>query len=366
MRIGVNARLLLPGRKEGIARFATSVLKRITQEHSEHQYYFYFDRPYSEEYIYNASITPRVLGPQARHPILWNWWFNRSLKRQLKADKCDVFFSPEGYCSLTSDVPQVIVVHDLAFEHFDNHIKSSHQRYLRKNSPLFCKKAKVILTVSEFVAEDIENKYAIEPGKIKIANNATELSPPENVSITVTKNHPYFVYVGALHPRKNILRILEAYATFKQQDDQDTHLVIIGRFAWESKAIQKALASSPYKDQIVHLDKYLGDISPILSGAKALIYPSLFEGFGIPILEGFACQIPVITSNVSSMPEVAGDAALLVDPHSTDAIANAMRLISKDEALRQELIKKGSQRIQNYSWDRAADIVWQSIITAVE
>jgi len=271
-------------------------------------------------------------------PILWRIWFDYMLPYHFRKHQIDVFYSPDGYGSLRTDVPTVLVSHDLAFEHFDDHNYSHHLRYLRKYAPRFHHKAKSIIAVSQATADDIIATYQIEPRKIHVAGNSTTIKRSDRADKSITDGKEYLVYIGSLNPRKNIERLIAAFDQYKAESGHETKLVIIGKLAWKSEPIRLAMNNAKYASDIIHLSDVGDSVSLLLSNATVLVYPSLFEGFGIPILEGFATGTPVITSDLSSMKEVAGDAALLVDPYSVDAIVQGLLELSSDPTLRQDLI----------------------------
>ncbi len=361
MNIGVNARLLLPGVKEGISRYLHETLSRMVLDHPEDTFHLYFDRAYDEQYLYADNVIPHIVRPQARHPLLWHIWFDYMLPYRFRKDKIDVFYSADGYSSLRAQVPTVLVSHDLAFEHFDDQNHQHHLQYLRKYVPRFHRRAESIIAVSQATADDIVATYQIDPARISIAGNSTTLqwSPTHDKSITHGKD--YIVYIGSLNPRKNIVRLIKAFDQYKNETGDQTQLVIIGKLAWKSQPIQRAMTDAQYADEIIHLTDVRKSASLILSNARALVYPSLFEGFGIPILEGFATQVPVITSNVSSMKEVAGDAAVLIDPYSIDAIAQGIKTVCHDESLRQDLIRKGTAQLLKYQWEDSARTIYTQL-----
>ena len=169
------------------------------------------------------------------------------------------------------------------------------------------------------------------------------------------------MFVGSLHPRKNLARLFPAYDIFKEKTDSDVKLLIVGEKRWWTEPIQRAYEAMKHKDDVVfvgHLQ--MKELNEVTAAALASVYVSYFEGFGIPIVEAFKCDVPVITSNVTSMPEVAGDAALLVDPFNVDSIAEAMvKMLNED--VRRNLIEKGRVRREDFSWDKAAAGWWNVI-----
>lgn len=375
MIIAVNTRLLLKNRLEGIGWFTYETLKRITRSHPEHQFIFIFDRPYDAEFIFSENVTPVVIGPQARHPFLFILWFEISVLRVLKKFKADLFLSPDGYLSLRTKTPSLAVIHDLNFEHYPQDLPGLIRWYYKTFFPRFARKAKRIATVSTFSADDIHKQYQIPKEKIDVVyDGANEAFRPLSV---VEKNEalerfgsgsPYFVFVGALHPRKNLAHLFMAFDLFmKQRGVRDTKLLIVGEKKWWTEPIRKAYEAMTYKEEVVfagRLNQF--DLNLAVGGALATTYVSYFEGFGIPIVESFRCGTAVITSNVSSMPEVAGDAALLVDPFNPESIAAAMTTIDRDPMLRADLIRKGHQRQELFTWDKTAALLWDSIVRANE
>ncbi|MCS6991740.1 MAG: glycosyltransferase family 4 protein [Chitinophagales bacterium] len=368
MKIAVNTRLLLEGRLEGIGVFTAETLRLITQQHPEHEFIFLFDRPYSNQFVFNTNVRPVVIGPPARHPVLWYGWFEWSVPYILRKSGADLFLSPDGYGSLRAPCPQVITIHDLAFEHFDDQVDALTRRYYRFFTPRYARKAARIIAVSEYTKNDLIKHYSIDPEKIVVACNGVDRyfrplteSECQRVRERISGGKAYFLYAGAIQPRKNIVRLLQAYDLYRRQHPHGLKLVLAGR-RWHYPEAQQAFRSMVYRNEVIwlgHLSR--AELAELMGAATALVYVSLFEGFGIPLIEAMYSDVPIITSNTSSMPEVAGQAALLVDPTDTLAIAAAMSRIATEADLRAQLIEKGRQQRQRFSWQRAADRVWQAI-----
>ena len=372
MKIAVNTRLLLKNRLEGIGWVAYETLRRMVKDHPDVEFYFIFDREPDPMFIFGDNVKPVVLFPQARHPFLFIWFFEFSVTKALKKIKPDLFFSPDGYLSLRSDVPQMTQFHDLNFEHFPKDMPRIHLWHYKKYFPKFARKAKRIVTVSEFSKQDIVDCYGVDPQKIDVAYNGVNeifkpLSETEILEIRgkYSGGFPYFMFVGSLHPRKNLARLFSAFDRFKSYNRNDVKLVIVGEKRWWTEPIQRAYDAMSCKDDVVFVGRLSAeDLHRVTAAALASVYVSYFEGFGIPILEAFKCETPVITSNVTSMPEVAKDAALLVDPFNEDSIAKAMIKVL-DDKVRERLIEKGRERAKDFSWDKAADDIWNSLIKAI-
>lgn len=374
MRIAVNTRLLLPNRLEGIGRFTHETLQRMVKDHPEVQWIFLFDRGYDQRFIYGSNVTGVVLLPQARHPILWSIWFELMVPIALKWHNADLFLSPDGYNSLVTSVPSVDVIHDLNFEHNPNDVPGWAGRFLRKHFPKYTHKAKRLATVSEYSAQDICKTYGIERNKIDVVYNGVDqrFVPIDHRQAKAVKQkesdgNPYFLYVGSINPRKNIARMLKAFDKFRSNNSSSEHKLLLAgaKMVWTDE-MEIALNQMTYKQDVVFKgtvsDERLADL---LGAAEALVYVSYFEGFGIPVIEAFQAGIPVICSNVTSLPEVAGDAAILVDPMDIEGISKGMGLIFNDSRLRSDLINKGHAQSAQFTWDRSADLLWKCIEKAL-
>ena len=369
MIIAVNTRLLLKDKLEGIGWFTCETMKRITQAHPEHRFLFLFDRAYSDEFIFSSNITPIAVGPQARHPFLWYLWFEGTLPKILKEHKAGILISPDGFLPLGTDVKCVDVIHDLNFEHHPEDIPFIARKYYLRYFRQFAQRADRIATVSEYSKKDIVGTYGINAGKIDVVyNGANESFAPvsEEVKTATRKKHTggqeYFLYVGALHPRKNLPRLLLAFDEFKKSFSSGIKLLIVGGKMFGNGELQKIYQRMQFKNDVVFAGRMAAEeLRTVFASALALAYIPYFEGFGIPIVEAMYSGIPVITSNVTSMPEVAGNAALPVDPHSTDSVKNALLSIAKDEKLRKDLILKGQMRKKDFSWNRTAELLWKCV-----
>lgn len=363
MRIAVNTRLLLPGKLEGIGWFTSETLKRITTERNDLEFIFLFDRPFSEEFIFSDNITPVVAGPPSRHPVLWYLWFEYTVPRLLAKNKADLFLSPDGYLSLSTHVPSVPVMHDINFEHFPKDLPYLYRKYYRHYFPRFARKATRIATVSEFSKQDIVEHYGVNGDKIDVVYNGAneaykpiELAAKEETRKKHAQGHPYFLFIGSLHPRKNLANLFRAYDQFAERADHPARLLIVGEKKWWTPSIREAYESMKHQDRVIFAGRQApSELSKIIASALAMVYVSYFEGFGIPIVEGMYADVPVITSNVTSMPEVAGDAALLVDPFSIDSIADGLQKLASDPALAADLVAKGRIRKQHFSWQQSAN-----------
>lgn len=365
MRIAINTRLLLPHRLEGIGRFTHEVSRRLVERRPADEFLFLFDRPFSDEFCYSPQVTPLVVPPPSRHPVLWYLWFEWAVPYFLNKHKADLLVSMDNYCSLRAKQPTVMVTHDIAHIHYPHQIPTLVRHYYNYYVPRYLERADQVVTVSEFCRQDIHNHYGTALSKIGVSCNAAadHFQPLSDQEVAQVKSEysdgqAYFFYLGALHPRKNIARLIAAFDQFKASTAAPVKLLIGGRFAWQTGDIQQAYDAAIHQHDIVFLG-YIADenLPRLIGGALALAYVSLFEGFGVPLLEAMKAGVPVLTSDVSSMPEVAGEAALLVDPENTNAIAHSLARLYQEEQLRRDLIEKGFKQCQTYSWEMATDAI---------
>lgn len=366
MRIGINTRFLLKHKMEGFGWYTYETMLRITQQHPEHEFIFFFDRPYDKKFIFSNNITPVVVNPPTRHPILQVIWFDYAIPRALKKYKCDVFVSPDGYLSLKSDVPQLAVIHDLNFEHNPDDLPKHVLKFLKTRFPLFAKKADQICTVSHFSKKDIIKTYKIPEEKIEVTYNGVSpifkvIEPKEKLKIQqkYTAGNPYIIFVGAIHKRKNIQRLIEAYTQLKAEKAIPHHLLIVGEPMWKSQVVTIDEAMKKY----IHFTGYtsLEVLAKVMGSASCLAFVSYFEGFGIPMVEAMQAGVPVLSGNKTSLPEIGGDAVLYCDPYAVESIQNQLYLLLSDEELRTSLIEKGLHRAKQFSWDFTARDLWISI-----
>ena len=374
MKVVVNAQCLIKNKLEGLGWFSYETLKRITTQHSEHEFIFVFDRPFDHQFIFSDNITPIILYPPSRHPILWHIRFNELFPFLLRSYKADLYLSTDGWMPLHTKVKTVNVIHDLNFEHYPQNLPYWYRQYYRYYFPRFARKSTRLATVSEFSKNDIVKKYKVDPEKIDVVyNGCNEKFKPigslqkDNTQWKYSGDHPYFVFVGSLHPRKNLTNLFKAFDIFKVNNNSDIRLLIVGEKRWWTEEINRVYENMLYRHEVTFTGRVDSlELNKIISSALAMTYVSIFEGFGIPILEAFNCETPLITSNNTSMPEIAGDAALFVDPFSPESIAEAMEKIALNKSLREELIAKGSIQRENFSWQKSADKLWNCVEKALE
>lgn len=363
--IAVNTRFLISDKLEGIGLFSYEILKNMVLEHPEIDFVFLFDRPFSQDFIFAKNVTGISIFPPARHPFLWYAWFHIALPIWLKKNKPDLFLSMDGYTSPSTEIKKITVFHDLAFEHFPDQVGILVKLYYKFFLPKYANLSDSLIAVSNFTKQDLVKLYGIVENKIDIVYNAAKsvyqpLSENEikEIKKTYSDEKDFFVFVGAIHPRKNVGNLLKAFDAYKSSTLSDKKLLLIGRKAWKYNDVKEIFNQLTYKKDIHFLGyKNSEETAKIVGTAHAMCYVSLFEGFGIPIIEAQQAGVPVITSNISSMPEVAGDAALLVDPSSVHDIAQALVGLEQND-LRNDLIKRGFKNSTRFSWQQSAKKLW--------
>ena len=374
MRIAVNTRLLLHDRLDGIGWFTAETARRMVLAHPEHEFFFFFDRKPHPEFLFADNVTPVVLCPQARHPVLWYLYFEWSTQMALKRYKIDLYLSPDGMMPLHPKVPTLNVIHDLNFEHASGNLKASHQRYMSHYFPLFARNATRLATVSSYSKKDIAETYGIPAEKIDVVydgahSNYRPHSDDEKEAIRqrFTDGHPFVIFISTILKRKNLANLLLAFDKVKEdKSNEDLKLVVVGSRVWWQDELESAWNRMKHQSDVIFPGRVEpNDLSALLSAAEMLVYPSYFEGFGIPILEAMYAETAVIASRTTSMPEVGGDAVLYIDPSDIDDIAHAISRL-RDKTLRQEFIEKGRLQRQKFSWEITANLLWDSMMKTIK
>ena len=362
MRIAINHRFGTYSYQEGFAVFANGIVQAMAEQCPGDQFLLLADQPPASELPTLPNQEWSQCGPPARHPLLWKFWYDVQLPRMLRRSAAEVLLSPDGFCSLTTRVPQVLVIHDLAFLRFPQFLPRAQQWYYRHYTPAFIRKARRIITVSECSREDIIRHYPFARGRVDLVHNAAdpafhplEWDEKEQVKERFTQGREYFLCVGSVHPRKNLVNLLKGFSAFKKRQQSNMKLVIAGRMGWQTEAFMDALSTFKFRDDVI-LTGYLPrtDLAALTGSAYALVYPSLWEGFGLPVLEAMQCGVPVLASGNSSVPEVAGGAALYFDPNDPAAIGERMMLIYKEEGRKRDMAGTGRELAARFRWQDSA------------
>lgn len=355
MRIGIDANEANVERRVGSNTFAFEVLKRLPEKHD---YKVFLKNPPLPDLPKNLSYEVLKPGP---------YWtqFALPLRLFLKKD-IDVFYSSSHYAPRFCPVPLIITIYDLSFEKFPQYFKKSDLIKLKNWTSYSAKKADHIITISEYSKKDIIDMYKIPENKITVAypgynsdvykkiNNQDEINKTKNKYSIKGK---YIIYVGTLQPRKNLPILLEALENLK-----DINLVIVGKKGWLYDEIFEKVKSLGIEDLVIFTDFIPDtDIAHLLNGAECFVLPSLYEGFGIPVVEAFACGCPVIAADSSSLPEIVSDAGALFYPTSSQNLLSAMEKLLNDVKYKEDLVKKGLARSKLFSWDKCTEIIIDAI-----
>ncbi len=286
-------------------------------------------------------------------------WTLIGLSKVLSKYKLDVFFSPTHYLPFRTSSPSVISILDISYLYFPGLFKKKDLYQLKLWGRYSIKKAKKIITISNFSKNDIIKMYKVNPDKIAVVYPGIKENLGSNNSNLDMKDlkdkygiaSSYILFVGTLQPRKNIVKLIEAFSKLEEKIE----LVIVGKKGWQFDEILDAPKKYGVEGRVKFLDSVTDEELPnFYKNAVCFCLPSLYEGFGLPILEAMQYGCPVATSNISSLPEVGGDAAVYFDPEDSEDIAKSLKSLIQDPKLRDKLIKRGHEQVKKFSWEKAA------------
>ncbi len=366
VRIGVDASRAVAGQRTGTEFYSFQLIRELIELDREDSFTLYFrSRPGDSDFSLRSGIEARVL----EFPRLWT---HVRLSWEMATRSPDLLFVPAHVLPVVHPARSVVTVHDLGYLYHRRAHRALDWMYLDLSTRYNSRVATRVIADSEATKEDLISHYGIDGSKISTVHLAHDqrFRPVEDCSIVeeVKRRHgidgDYLLCLGTIQPRKNLAGTLAAYSIMKRRIGRIVggksikvpKLVMVGRSGWLSQGIYKQVQTLGIADDVIFTG-YAGDqdLPAILSGATALVFASLYEGFGLPALEAMACGTPVITSNVSSLPEVVGDAGLLIDPTDNAALAEAMAQVCSDEGLRMRLRERGLKRAGLFSWRRCAE-----------
>jgi glycosyltransferase involved in cell wall biosynthesis len=248
----------------------------------------------------------------------------------------------------------VMTIHDVTFIKYPQFVTSIVRTYTERVKRCL-PWTDLVIANSQSTKRDIIEYLGVKEESIHVTPLASRYANPNLSRYPSPRNEPYILFVSTLEPRKNLITLIDAFTYFKEKTKLEHQLILIGKKGWQYEPIFQKIATSPYRDSILHLD-YLPDETVIsyYQNADIFVYPSIYEGFGLPVLEAMTLGCPVVTSCTSSLPEVAGDAAILVSPHDSLEMAAAIEKVITDSQLRQDLIDQGKQQAQKFSWQQTA------------
>jgi glycosyltransferase involved in cell wall biosynthesis len=373
MKIAFDVQPIIASNKTGVGFCEAGIIKALTSLYNDNEYLFNF-------FALGRKVNPDNINNYVKSCCKINSckWFSSYLYKIIKSFlpvPYSMFFREKADIThfFNFNIPpfvhgkRVVTIHDMAFKRFPETVCFKTKMSLILNIKKTLKRADKIITVSNFSKDEIIKFFNIDAGKIAVVPNGVDFSlfnPNYDIAkINEVKdkykiNGSYFLYLGTLEPRKNLIRLISAYNEYIKLTDSSTLLVLAGQKGWMYDGIFEKVRELKLEEKIIFTG-YIKDYeAPILiNGAVAFCFTSLYEGFGMPPLEAMACGTPVLTSNISSLPEVVGDAAILVDPYSEKEITNALVKLHNDENLRKELSEKGLVQAKKFSWDNAATIL---------
>jgi glycosyltransferase involved in cell wall biosynthesis len=356
MRIGMEVSPLI-WERTGIQNYILGLLGGFAARAEDHEFVLYTNRPLPFE----PELPPRFRVSVVDRPSpRFQLWFQTALPMLMRKDRLDVFHGTFYRLPMVMPVPGVLTVHDLSGLLLPElHTRKTHM--VNRMYPVFVRKAAAVIAVSAATAAELEKRFPGTARKTVVIHEAadprlTPVTDPgelQRVRRKYSLPERFILFLGTLEPRKNLAGLLDAFTIASSRIPH--HLVVAGALGWKTAAMEEKFAATSLRDRILMTGRVPDeDVPGLLSLCEIFVYPSLYEGFGLPVLEAMACGAPVVTSCVSSMPEVAGDAALLVDPLSPGDMASAIQSLAGDGELRRELSLKGRARAAGFSWTRAA------------
>ncbi|NIM91039.1 MAG: glycosyltransferase [Candidatus Aminicenantes bacterium] len=354
-------------RSGGIGRYGVNLinhLAKILLTETDHEIFVFFHRSFDRSFLpaqENLELVNKYT--RIKSNVLRKAVFLPFSIRNLKMDLfhgVDHIGLPFLYRSKTCQY--VVTIHDLITRIYPRSFPIKQRLIQNTLLPLILSKAERIIVDSRSTENDVQKFYSQQVEKVRVIYPGVEsLFYPrsqkevERVLDKYQLDFKYYFFLGTLEPRKNIVRLIEAFIKLKRKRNVEHRLVISGRKGWLYKEIMEKIKHSPFSQDIIFTDFVDDqDLPYLFSGAEMFLYPSLYEGFGLPVLEAMACGTPVIASNLSSLPEITGEAGILVDPMNIEEIALAMEELSEDRKLQEELRKKGLERAKLFSWEKAA------------
>lgn len=358
MLIGIDGNEANAVNRVGSGKYAFELLREFSKN-KKHRFSIYLKgKPLPDLPEETSNFQYKVFGPK-------KLWTQLALPLNLFfGEKPDVFFSTAHYGPRFSKVPYVVTIHDLSYLHFPEHFKKNDLYQLTNWSKYSISNSKHIIVPSSSTKSDIVKNYKIKPSKITVTYEGYDRSrfkPQQKSTIEKIKakykiKGDYIVYVGTLQPRKNIERLIEAFAQIIFNVQRSTfNLVIVGKKGWLFDSIFQRVKDLQIERNVIFTDFVPDfDLSVLISGAKVYVNPSLWEGFGVPVIEAQACGVPVVVSNTSSLPEIVGNSGILVDPENVQSLVSGIQKVLNDTKTSSALVKKGFTNIKRFSWEKCA------------
>ncbi len=356
-RFGFEEKTNLP-KRVGSSEFCFQLLKKINEIDTKNEYTIYLPQnPTSDMPKENKNWKYEII------PNTKLWTIFGLSKRLIKEKNLDLFFSPTHYAPIFLSCSQVISILDVSYKHFPEMFPKKDLLKLAIWGKFSINNAEKIITISNSSRDDIINEYKVPKSKVEVIPvgiKEVKVSKMDKSDFIKKYNlsNPYVLFVGTLQPRKNITKLIEAFSELKTENlkpKTDLDLVIVGRKGWDFENILSAPKKFNIEDKVKFLDNVTNEDLPLFyKNAEIFVLPSLYEGFGLPILEAMQNDCPVVASNISSLPEAGGNAALYFDPNNAEDIAKTIEKVVSDKRLREDMIRKGKEQIKKFSWEKSA------------
>jgi glycosyltransferase involved in cell wall biosynthesis len=368
MHISIDAMPIGAKPWTGISNYIFNLLRSLAEFDAKNDYAIYSMRhDFIDLGIENDNFKRKRVPELFRfwhYRVSWLSWYYTAFPVQLLKDKPEVFLSPYSILPWYCPCPKVIVVYDLVPFIFSNFYSVPVRFIFKMQTASAVKRADRIIAISKSTKNDLVKLLKADPNKISVVypgfdndnfKPTNDLGKVEEIKRKYKINGSYILYIGTLEPRKNVTRLIEAFGQLIQTGNIDHKLVITGKRGWLYDDIFKTVTRLGLERDVIFTGYAPYEDLPLLfNGADVFVYPSLYEGFGLPPLEAMACGTPVITSNISSLPEVVGDAAILVDPLSVDEIAKALYQVVSNKEVQEKMRQKGLERAKMFSWEKVA------------
>ena len=364
MKIAIDVRTVTPVRS-GVGNYVLHLLKGLYNVAPKEEF-FLVGQPANLEVIgddASPGLAHQTSISHESHPV-GDLWEHFHLPRVLKENRVEVMHGPATLVPLLpAGYATVVTIHDLVAFLFPETIPRKYALYMRWLITRVVKRADRIISVSENTKQDLIQVLGVTPDKVTVVHEAAQpgFTPVRDQEMLdkVARRYgiedPFVYHVGNIEPRKNLVRLIRAFLLMRSRSKRKVRLVITGQKGWLTGRLFKALDGKDLHEDVIFTG-YVPhqDLPLLMNAAEVFVFPSLYEGFGLPALEAMRCGTPVVTSNISSLPEIVGRAAVLVDPYNEESIAEGLQSVVEDADLRKELSRKGLAQAELFSWERAA------------